>query len=222
VTGPTEVSTAAELVAPVVRVLLVEDQAELAAAMRDLIETSPGVAVIGVCHTLAVAAAVIERLAPDVVVTDFRLPDGDSVDDFAAWKALPCRPRILVVSAWADVRSLRRARLGGAAGYLEKGVAILDLAEVIVAIAGGARRWPIELEADLSDATPDVEVDPAGDALLDRVLVLVGEGCGTREIARAVGCSEAEVRRLVNALLRRHGASSRTELRAAVRGRGAP
>lgn len=195
-----------------IRAIVIEDQPDLAAALRETIEFSGDVEVVAVCHTLGVTAEVIAHLRPDVVVTDFRLPDGDAVDEFHEWRSASPGSRILVVSAWTDERSIRRARDAGAQGYLEKGPELDVLPDVIATVAGGGTRW---LDLDDGAATPS---DPSAhvDAVAQQVLDGIRDGRSTEELADRLGTTEATVRRHVNQLKRTYGVRTRRDLVAAV------
>lgn len=197
-----------------IRAVIIEDQPDLAAALRETVEFSGETDVVAVCHTLGVSADVIARLQPDIVVTDFRLPDGDAVDEFGRWRASSPHCRILVVSAWTDERSIRRARDAGANGYLEKGPELDVLSDVIVAVVTGGSRW-LDVADDTSPIVPSpaADLDPANldDAVLD-VLRALQEGLGTAEVAARLTVSEFVVRQHVNTLRHAFGARTRTEL----------
>jgi two-component system response regulator DesR len=195
-----------------IRAIVIEDQPDLAAALRETIEFSGDVEVVAVCHTLGVTAEVIAHLRPDVVVTDFRLPDGDAVDEFHKWRAASLGSRILVVSAWTDERSIRRARDAGAQGYLEKGPELDVLPDVIAAVAGGGTRW-----LDLDDAgTAPASGAEQLDAVARQVLDGIRDGRSTADLASELGTTEATVRRHVNQLLRTYGVRTRRALAAAT------
>lgn len=189
-----------------IRAIIIEDQPDLAAALRETVEFDGAVDVIAVCHTLGMGAEVIGRLRPDIVVTDFRLPDGDAVDEFPRWRAVAPNCRILVVSAWTDERSIRRARDAGAQGYLEKGPDLDVLPEAIESIAAGGSRWLDEVVDERVWAPDDL------DLVALEVLAALRAGLATSEIASRCVLSEFVVRQHVNHLLRAYGVNTRREL----------
>jgi two-component system, NarL family, response regulator DevR len=189
-----------------IRAVIIEDQPDLADALRETVEFGGATDVVAVCHTLGVSADVIARLQPDIVVTDFRLPDGDAVDQFARWRSSVPECRILVVSAWSDERSIRRAREAGAQGYLEKGPELEVLPEAIASIAAGGTRW-LDVPDDETVGAPTA-LDPT--AL--EVLAALRAGTATSAIAATLGLSEFAVRQHVNTLLRAYGARTRRDL----------
>lgn len=131
---------------PAWRAVVIEDHAEFASAVRDLVEADGSVAVEAVCHTLALGTDLVRRLRPELVLTDFRLPDGDAVEQFSVWHDASPGSRIVVTSAWTDDRSVRRARDGGAAAYVDKTSDLLELPTLIGRIMTGdewvSPSWP--------------------------------------------------------------------------------
>ena len=78
--------------------------------------------------TLARARAEMEKSAPDVVILDRRLPDGDGIDFMKALRAEgPSAPLVIVVTAYGDVENAVNALRAGAWDYLAKPVQLTDL-----------------------------------------------------------------------------------------------
>lgn len=188
-------------------VVIVEDQPDLAAALRETIEFDGSAAVVGVCHTLGESMDVIATRQPTVIVSDFRLPDGDSADAMPAWLASSPRSKILVISAWTDQRSIARARQAGASAYLEKGPQLDALPEAIAELMDAEGRHARHVTRPRSAA-------PIGGGI-GSTAELLGElasGATTTEIAERFSTTEREVRRYLNSLRRIHGVRTRAEL----------
>lgn len=206
--------------APAWRAVVIEDHPDFASAVRELVEADGSVAVEAVCHTLALGTDLVRRLRPELVLTDFRLPDGDAVEQFSIWRDASPTSRIIVTSAWTDDRSVRRARDGGAVAYVDKTSDLLELPMLIGRIMNGAEppapAWPAE-HASRTDARAE-----RPRAVAECVLAGVLEDVPTSEIARRTGLSEHQVRHEVNELLRAAGVRTRAALRAAHQAEDAP
>ena len=207
--------------APAWRAVVIEDHADFASAVRELVEADGSVAVEAVCHTLALGTDLVRRLRPELVLTDFRLPDGDAVEQFSLWREASPGSQIIVTSAWTDDRSVRRARDGGAVAYVDKTTDLFELPALIGQIMSGAERssrpWPSTAPRRGARSTP--HLDEHG-AVTARVLDGVLDEESTHEIARRLGVSELQVRHEVSELLRLSGVRTRAELRAAQRAGG--
>ena len=82
---------------------------------------------VTLARSLHEAREVVERSAPDLVVLDRRLPDGDGMDYLPELKAhLPGTP-VVMVTAHGDIQSAVDAIRAGAADYVAKPVELTDL-----------------------------------------------------------------------------------------------
>ena len=199
------------------RVVVVEDQPDIASALRELVESDGTAVVVAVCHTLAIGSEMVQRFRPDVVLTDFRLPDGDAVEQFASWRVVAPATRILVASAWTDDRSLRRAMNAGASGYVEKGQQLMELSTVIARVMAGEHVWsaspPTGPPTGAVPAVPPAAPAAAPRSVAQRVLAGVLAERSTDDLAIELGLSPVEVRQHVNLLLRAAGVRTRAALR---------
>ncbi len=103
-----------------VRVLIVDDQApfrEAAAAVISL--TEPFVAV-GSAESGEDCLAVIDRLAPDLVLMDISLPGLDGIETTRLLSARPRPPAVVLVSTYPQHEYAERAGTSGAVAYIEK------------------------------------------------------------------------------------------------------
>lgn len=189
-----------------ITVVVVEDQPDLAEALRETIEFSGEATVVGVCHTLGASVEMVAGLQPAVIVSDFRLPDGDSADVMTAWLASAPHTKILVVSAWTDQRSIARATTAGASAYLEKGPQLSTLADSIIELMAATDSRPQHaiVGASTTASGPITRASQLTELLAARI--------STREAADRLGTTEREVRRYLNSLRRIHGVHTRAEL----------
>ncbi|HQS09141.1 MAG: two-component system response regulator [Rhizobiales bacterium 24-66-13] len=100
------------------RILVIEDDADLGPWLRDALEAALGGA--DRVATLDEAEAALKVRPFDLVVMDRRLPDGDAVTLIARMRMLSPRPSILVLTALDDPNEIARALNAGADDYLAK------------------------------------------------------------------------------------------------------
>jgi two-component system, NarL family, response regulator DesR len=188
-----------------IRVVIAEDQAMVLGALAALLETEPGIEVVGRASTGEAALALVQELAPDVLVTDIEMP-GRSGLDIAADIARTARgTRVVILTTFARPGYLRRALDAGASAYLLKDAPSARLAEAIRRVHAGGRVIDPELAADAW-----IEADP----LTDRerqVLRLAGEGLTSSDIAAALRLSEGTVRNYLSEAISKLGAKNRIE-----------
>jgi len=134
--SPTETMTAASPVAPVT-VVLAEDIAILRKGLRATLQAFDTVEVVGEAQDGLEAVAVVERLAPDVVLMDLCMPRLGGAEAIAAIKAIRPRTRVLVLTAGVEVEQVRATLAAGADGYLLKNVAPEALLAAVLQVTAG-------------------------------------------------------------------------------------
>lgn len=176
-----------------VRVVVVEDHPVTRMGIVALLGQDDRLTVVGEAGTGEEALSVVEREAPDVVVTDLRLGDGmDGVGVTTALRAARPAPAVLVLTTYDTDRDIVRAVEAGAAGYLLKDAAPGDIVDAVVRAAGG--------ETVLSPALAQRVVARMGRPRAElsarevEILSAVAQGLGNREIARSLFISEATVK----------------------------
>jgi two-component system response regulator DevR len=186
--------------AQAIRVLLVDDHEVVRVGLRTVLGQTQGVTVVGEASTMADAIQQAQRLKPDVILMDVRLPDGSGVD--ACREILGALPgtRVIFLTSYADDDSVLAAVLAGAHGYILKEIDSPALLEAILSVAKGqsildssvterALRWLRGLH--------DLPATPGTDQLSsqeERVVALVAEGKTNKEIAVALGLSDKTVK----------------------------
>jgi two-component system response regulator DesR len=156
----------------------------------------------------------VERLSPDVVLTDIEMPEMTGLELAAeiARRRLPSR--VVVLTTFARSGYLRRALDAGALGYLLKDSPAERLADAIRNVHAGARAIDPELASEAWS-----ERDPLSDRER-RVLRLAGEGVPTTAIAAQLSLSEGTVRNYLSDAILKLNAANRTDAARIARERG--
>ena len=203
-----------------VRVLLVDDQRLLREGLRTLIELHADLRVAGEAGDGLEAEALVERLQPDVVLMDLRMPRRDGVE---ATRRITHRwpgVQVLVLTTFDDDELVFRSIEAGASGYLLKDLGSDALAEAIRAASRGesplqpsvARKVLRRLQA--RPAAPFAEPEPPIEPLTQReleILGLLGTGATNREIADRLALTEGTVKNYISTILAKTGARDRTQ-----------
>ena len=120
-----------------IRVALCDDHAVVRGGLRRILEEEPDVEVVGEAGNAAEAATLAAATHPDVFVMDLGLPGASGID--ATRQVLIASPdtKVLVLTVHDDVAYLRKAFDAGAAGYLVKEAADVELVLAVRHVAAG-------------------------------------------------------------------------------------
>jgi DNA-binding NarL/FixJ family response regulator len=204
------------------RVAVCDDQTLVRAGFRVLIDTTPGLSVVGEAGTGAAAVELIRRERPDVALMDIQMPEMDGIE--ATRRLLggpePVPVRVLILTTFDLDRYVFAALRAGASGFLLKDTPPNDLLAAIRVIADGeallSPRVTRRLVAEFAKR-PAVAVEAAHrlDGVTERereVLVLIARGLSNTEIAAELYLSIATVKSHVGRLLTKLGARDRAQL----------
>jgi len=203
-----------------IRVLLVDDQSLIRQGLRVLLELEPDLQVVGEAENGKTAIEMVEKLQPDVVLMDVRMPIMDGVA--ATREILQCfvGTKVLVLTTFDDDEYLAAALRYGAMGYLLKDTPSEELAAAIRAVHKGYTQLGPGLVEKIIAKVPAVAPIPTAslpsgwDDLTPRekeVLQLIAKGASNREIAQALFISEGTVKNHVTNILNRLHLRDRTQ-----------
>jgi DNA-binding NarL/FixJ family response regulator len=102
------------------RVFIVDDHRIVRQRLVAMLEKVVGTEVVGEAETVTAARARISELHPDLVILDFRLPDGDGIDVLHHLKTLPTPPLVVMLTNYADDQLRHRSVMAGADFFLDK------------------------------------------------------------------------------------------------------
>lgn len=204
------------------RVLIADDQALVRGSFRVLIETTPGLCVVGEAATGAEAVELARSEHPDVILMDVRMPEMDGIE---ATKAICADPdtshaRVLVLTTFDLDAYVYGALRAGASGFLLKDTSPASLLDAIAIVAAGdallapavTRRLIAEFARQPQPSQPPAR-DLAGTTSREQeVLILIATGLSNAEIAEHLHLSPATVKTHIAHLLQKLGARDRAQL----------
>ena len=209
--------------APTIRILVADDQPLMRSALRSCLAAEPDLEVVGEAVDGRDAVERAERLRPDVVLMDVRMPHLDGV---AATRQLVranrVRPiKVLMLTTFDLDEYIVDALRAGASGFLLKDATPEALVHAVRVVAAGdallaptvTRRLLDRYAHHLPPATPDPE-RLLGD-LTDReltVLKLVARGLSNAEIGRVLHLATSSVKSHISHLLAKRGMTDRVQL----------
>ncbi len=197
-------------VASRIGVLVVDDHQVVRQGLRAFLESQDDIEVVGEAADGAECVAAAERLRPDVVLLDLRMPGSDGLDALRALQEHANPARVLVVTSFTEPAAVLPAVRAGAAGYVYKNVDPQALAAAIRAVHAGH----VLLHPDVAGLLAAGEPDPGGIRLTARerqVLAAMARGQSNREIARSLAVAEKTVKTHVSSVLAKLGVQDRTQ-----------
>ena len=197
-----------------IRILIADDHPVFRFGLRALIQTEPGMEVVGEASTGNQAVELAESLKPDVVLMDLNMPDGDGI---TATRQICSRYpdiHVLVVTMIED-DTVIQAIQAGASGYILKGEEGEDSLRAIQAAAKGEAIFSPEVARRLQRylSSPH-HATPILPELTDRereILTLVAQGLTNAAIAERLYLSPKTVRNQVSTILSKLQVADRIE-----------
>jgi len=185
-------------------VLLADDHGIVRRGLRSLLETEPGVQVIGEAADGLQAYQLCEQGRVDVLIVDIGMPKMNGIEVAARVQKLARPPRVIILSMHSDESYILRALIAGAKAYLLKDAADEDLLPALRAVAAGKPFFSAAITGVLIEdyirQLRDRGLTDTYHLLTDRereVLQLLAEGRSNKEVAVLldVGVSTVETHR---------------------------
>jgi two-component system, NarL family, response regulator DevR len=197
-------------------VFLLDDHEVVREGVRQLLEASELIEVVGEAGTCADAIARIPAVRPEVCILDVQLPDGSGVEVCREIRNDHPEIRCLMLTSFSDDEALFQSIMAGAAGYVLKQIRGNDLVGAVRRVAAGESLIDPTMTTHLLERlrNPQPPENPRLAALtpLERtILDHVAEGLTNRQIATRVNLAEKTVKNYVSSILMKLGMSRRTE-----------
>jgi DNA-binding NarL/FixJ family response regulator len=195
-----------------IRVLIVEDHRMFAEALSAALDEADDIAVTAAVGTTREGIEAARTTQPDVVLMDYRLPDGDGVEAARAIKADRPETKVVMLTAASDDLVLSQAIQAGCSGYLTKSHTVDELILAVRAAHNGEALISPALLSRLLDRLSD-RSRPGSDltARETEVLRLLAEGLSNQAIAKALDIRLATVRNHVQSVIEKLHAHSKLE-----------
>lgn len=204
-----------------IRVLAADDQRVVREGLALLLGLLPEVEVVGTAADGEEALTMATELRPDVVLMDLRMPRCDGVEATRRLREQAPGVIVIMLTTYADDRSVIDALRAGARGYLTKDASAAEIKRAIQQVISGQAVIDPAVQHHLVEAIaagpPVSQQEPAPrypDGLTPReaeILALIAEGLSNTEIAERLIVSEATVKSHINHLLSKIGASGRAQ-----------
>ncbi|MGW2544875.1 response regulator [Kitasatospora sp. NPDC001574] len=211
-TGPTDPAVTA---VTAVSLLIADDDEVTRSGLRTLLSVQPGISVIGEAADGVEAVELAQRLRPDVVLMDVRMPRRNGIDatrQLLAESAEP--PKVVVITTFENDDYVTAALSAGASGFVLKRLPVRQIAEAVRVVAAGEailfpaalRRMVAARPLDSSEALPRAALTGRE----EEVLRSMATGLSNPEIADSLTVSLETVKTHVGNVLSKLGAQNRT------------
>jgi DNA-binding NarL/FixJ family response regulator len=204
-----------------IRVVLADDQRVVREGLGTLLGLIGGIEVVGTAADGHEALALALKFRPDVVLMDLRMPRCDGIEATRLLREHDAGIKVLVLTTYADDRSVIDALRAGARGYLTKDAGAAEIRAALERVISGQPAIDPAVQQHLLDAItaggpgPDAEVAPKfPDGLTAReaeVLRLIAQGLSNAEIADRLMVSQTTVKSHVNHVFAKIGVRARAQ-----------
>ena len=190
-----------------IRVMTVDDHPIFRGGLAALLAAYPDLKLVAEAGNGRQAVELFRVHRPDVTLMDLSMPVMGGAEAIGHIIAEFPDARIIALTTWDGDGDIHRALDAGARGYLLKDVVSHEVADAIRSVHRGGRVLPPAVAQRLAEFTPRID-------LTDReleVLTQMAQGKSNKEIAVALGRTEATVKVHVLHILQKLDAADRTE-----------
>jgi DNA-binding NarL/FixJ family response regulator len=188
-------------------VLIVDDHPIMRVGIAAILNSQPGMRVVGQAGTAAEAVRLFITLRPAITLMDLRLPDRNGVEAIREIRASAPQAHIVVLTTYEGDEDIHQALAAGARGYLIKGMSHTALVQALRRVHAGQRYLPNVVTEALSARVPGSHLSQRE----QEVLQLLFAGKSNREIAEELDIKEATVKSHVSVILTRLNVQDRTQ-----------
>jgi len=200
-----------------IKVIICDDQEVVCQGLSAILSTADNLEVVGIGNNGMDALDLIEKVHPDVVLLDLKMPIMNGIHATRAIKEQFEEVKVLILTTYDADAWLFDAIRNGADGYLLKDTSREELINAIEEVAEGKTPLDSKVAGKLFEQISK-KIIPAetmlGKDLTDReqeILGLIANGKTNADIARALFLSEGTVRNYVSSILEKLNVEDRTQ-----------
>ncbi len=197
-----------------IKLLLVDDHPVVREGLRRLQELMPGIQIVAEAASMQSAVASVRALAPDVVLMDVRLPDGDGIEACRRIKAMSPSTHVLFLTSYADNRFVLAAMAAGGDGYLLKDSDTQRIVDAVRTIMDGGEVFdPVVDPGEMPGGAGGPGVNPLATLTVQerKLLAEVARGKTDKEVAAALSLTTKTARNYLDRVFVKLNVHTRTE-----------
>jgi DNA-binding NarL/FixJ family response regulator len=188
-------------------VMLVDDHALLRTGVANIINQESDLEVIAEAGDGAEALEAYDRLHPDVILLDLRMPRMEGVEVVRRIRERDAQALVIVLTTYDTDDEIQRALKAGAKAYVLKDISADDLVGCVRTVLAGKTFIAPAAAAKLAEGVTRVQLTPREMSALK----LMADGKANKEIATVLDISERTVKTHLGHLFEKLGVTSRTE-----------
>jgi DNA-binding NarL/FixJ family response regulator len=198
-----------------ISLVIADDHPLILAGLATLIESEPGLALLGKAVDAAGAVEHYERLRPDVLLVDLNMPGG-GLHAIAQIRARHPEAKIVILTTYEGDEDVHRGLAAGASAYLLKQSPFEEIVHCLRQVHDHRRYLPTQLADKLADR---IHASALSRRELD-ILAHLSAGKSNKLIARDAGIGVGTVKYHINNILSKLNVTSRTEAASVAQRRG--
>ena len=208
-----------------IKVLVTDDQIELAEELKNLLQTDERIEVVGIATDGFDALTQMRDNTPDVVLLDIRMPNMNGVVATQRIKAEYPDVKVVILTTFDDSDYILNAINNGASGYLLKDIGAGALIDAVKNAYEGDTILPAKIARRIADAAKHVAADreiklTRAFGFSDReveIALMMYEGFTNRQISSALKLSEGTTRNYVSSIYIKTNSENRSEAVQAIK-----
>ncbi len=199
------------------RILLIDDSPLIRLGLKAALEDQPELLIVGEAGSVETGLTAVEKLRPDVVLLDLRLPDRPGTEACREITRRHPAIRVLMLTSSTQERNVQEAITAGAHGYLLKDNDSAALVHAIRQVSAGRS----VLDPSLADQVMSLVKTPSGTSATERiktlsaqekkVVALLADGLTNKEIGDKLGLTEKTVKNYLATVFDKLGITRRTQ-----------
>jgi DNA-binding NarL/FixJ family response regulator len=197
-------------------VLVVDDHPIMRLGVAAIINAQRDMRVCAQAGSGEEAVRMFKKHRPDITLMDLRLPAMSGLEALRVIRREDPQARCIVLTTYEGDEDIHQALAAGAMGYIIKGMSHDTLVDALRRVQAGVRFLPPPIARSLADRTPNSDLSPRE----REVLTLMVHGKSNKDIAVALGITEATVKCHVSVILARLEVTDRTQAVVAALQRG--
>lgn len=198
------------------KIMIVDDDSLIRDSLKVLLELEDDIEVVGTASNGREAYEILDKINPEIVLMDIRMPEIDGVIGTKLIKQKNQRIKVVILTTFKDDEYIKEAIKNGAEGYILKNQTGDSIVESLRAIYRGNVVFEKNVASSVSSMISNNKKKSYEEMGITKreyeIMSLVGEGLSNKEISTNLFLGEGTVRNYITVLLEKLNLRDRTQL----------